>query len=185
MLAQRFPMAQIEAVEIDELAAATAQSNFHRSAFSDRMSVFAIGFEDFFDCRPDSRYDLIVSNPPFFLNSLQSPLVKVNLAKHTDKNFFFRLMSAVSLHLTEQGVCVMVLPLETLKLLVSLLPILNLHLQSSITIKSFHYSQPHRKIITLCRSAGIVAQAEVIIYDEYKTYTAAYRNILKEFLTIF
>ena len=82
MLAQRFTDAKIDAVEIDEQAAITAKNNFSNSPFKNRLTLYANGFEQFFEDYPGKRYDLIVSNPPFYINSLQSPGVKTNLAKH-------------------------------------------------------------------------------------------------------
>src|SRR4051812_29048264 len=61
MLAQRFSNAQIDAVEIDLDAAATAQRNFKASAFADRLYTYGSSFEDFFNHHPEKRYDLIIS----------------------------------------------------------------------------------------------------------------------------
>ena len=74
MLAQRFANAQIDAVEIDPSAAETARRNFANSPFAERLNLFPVGFGEFFDQYPDKKYDLVVSNPPFYINSLKSPL---------------------------------------------------------------------------------------------------------------
>jgi tRNA1Val (adenine37-N6)-methyltransferase len=71
MLAQRYNHAIINAVEIDPAAAQTASNNFKNSSFNKRITLFAQSFEDFFNEFSDRRYDLIVSNPPFFINSLK------------------------------------------------------------------------------------------------------------------
>src|ERR1035437_1092252 len=73
MLAQRFADAEIDAVEIDPEAAKTAEVNFEASPFADRLNIYASGFEDYFDVYPDRKYNLIVSNPPFYVASLKSP----------------------------------------------------------------------------------------------------------------
>src|SRR6185312_5079329 len=100
MLAQKFIDAKIDAVEIDENAAQTAAVNFKNSPFADRLTLYHLGFERYFDQFPERKYDLIVSNPPFYINSLRSPGVKKTLAKHTDNDFFERLIEYVSAHLT-------------------------------------------------------------------------------------
>src|SRR3569832_358514 len=71
MLAQRFTRAKIDAVEIDEQATETAVRNFADSPLAERLTVYPFGFVDFFDKYPGRRYDLIVSNPPFYINSLK------------------------------------------------------------------------------------------------------------------
>lgn len=185
MLAQRFPDAEIDAVEIDPRAAATAHLNFENSDFKPRLKVFPTSFEVFFQNHPNKRYDLIVSNPPFFLNSLASPGVKRNLARHTDATFFERLVKIAVTHLSETGVFALVLPLETAALFVKLLPGYNIHLQHVISVKSFGESKPHREIITLGRNQLPLKQGQLIIYDEPKVYTNTYGMLLKDFLTIF
>lgn len=184
MLAQRFENARVNAVEIDEAAAATAQDNFKASKFAGRLKLFATGFEEYFEQQSES-YDLIVSNPPFFLNSLASPGAKKNLARHTDSSFFARLVEAVAKHLTPDGVCVMILPLETAALVNELLTEGGLFLQSKINIKSFADVAPHREIITFGHQQNPMEETGLVIYDEPKVYSSVYQNTLKEFLTIF
>jgi tRNA1Val (adenine37-N6)-methyltransferase len=185
MLTQRFETAMVDAVEIDDAAAKTAGANFKESKFAQRLELFAMGFEEYFEAHPDKQYDLIVSNPPFFLNSLASPGAKKNLARHTDDAFFERLIKGVSGHLTPDGVCTMILPLETANLVKRLLLECDLHLQSVVNIKSFSESIPHRELITIGRNEVVVEEDEFIIYDEPKVYSAEYQADLRPFLTIF
>jgi tRNA1Val (adenine37-N6)-methyltransferase len=185
MLVQRFINADIDAVEIDEAAAKTAKENFRVSKFTDRLAIFASGFEEYFNTNAEKRYDLIVSNPPFFLNSLASPGAKTNLAKHTNETFFEKFVSGVAKHLTDGGLCAMILPLTTANFVKVLLAEVGLYLQAVISIKSFAESAPHREIITFGRQQVLVDEIDVAIYDEPKIYSAGYQQILKEFLTIF
>ena len=68
MFAQRFPGAIIHAIEIDQQASETAKKNFQFSVFNDRLSVENIALEQY---NSVERFDLIVSNPPFFVNDLK------------------------------------------------------------------------------------------------------------------
>ncbi len=103
MLAQRFHDTRIDAVEIDPVAAQTAERNFDGSPFSERLNVYPVGFEHFFEQHSDKKYDLIVSNPPFFINSLKSPKIDKGIAKHTDQDFFKRLITRMSEHVNVNG----------------------------------------------------------------------------------
>jgi tRNA1Val (adenine37-N6)-methyltransferase len=69
MLAQRFPSANIHAVEIDEQAAETAGKNFQLSVFNDRLTINNIAIEQY---SHSGQFDLIVYNPPFFFYFLKS-----------------------------------------------------------------------------------------------------------------
>ena len=185
MLAQRFADAHIDAVEIDESAAITAERNFKDSPFADRLELFPIGFEGFFAGQPDKKYDLIVSNPPFYINSLQSPGVKKNLAKHAGDGFFEGLIEGVAEHLTDNGTCWLVLPIDTAELVKALAAQYQLHLQKVISVYSFTDDEPHREILTLSFGAGELEEEKLVIYDEPKVYSRQYQEVLKGFLTIF
>ena len=76
MMAQRFPKAYVEAVEIDEQASATAKQNFHLSVFSNRLTVHNMAIEYY---NPTEQFDLINSNPPFFVNDLKNAEQKKGL----------------------------------------------------------------------------------------------------------
>jgi tRNA1Val (adenine37-N6)-methyltransferase len=79
MLAQR-SMAMIDAIEIDTDAAAQASENFQKSAWKDRISVHNTSLQSYI--HEDRIYDLIVTNPPYFANSLPAPDPSRNMARH-------------------------------------------------------------------------------------------------------
>ncbi|SDI28069.1 tRNA1Val (adenine37-N6)-methyltransferase [Mucilaginibacter gossypii] len=185
MLAQRFTDAKIDAVEIDEQAAATAKSNFGNSPFKNRLTLYANGFEQFFEDYPEKRYDLIVSNPPFYINSLQSPGVKTNLAKHAADGFFEKLISVVATQLTEQGICWLILPVDTSALVKNLALQSGLYLQKTISIHSFKDDTAHREILAFGKNNTHMITGKFVIYSEPNVYTETYRGVLKNFLTIF
>jgi tRNA1Val (adenine37-N6)-methyltransferase len=185
MLAQRFTEAKIDAVEIDGDAAKTADLNFKSSQFQHRLYPHFDTFESFFDNHKGKKYDLIVSNPPFFLDSLTSTNDKKNLARHTDGSFFTRLIKYTAEYLTDTGTCQLIVPLPTATLIKGVLPKYQLHLQKIIAIKSFAGSAPHREIITFGKEQKEVLEEKIFIYDEPQVYAQGYQCILKDFLTIF
>ncbi|QEM09254.1 tRNA1(Val) (adenine(37)-N6)-methyltransferase [Mucilaginibacter rubeus] len=185
MLAQRFTDAVIDAVEIDEQAATTAKGNFSKSPFDSRLTLYANGFEQFFKDYPEKRYDLIISNPPFYIKSLQSPGIKTNLAKHAADGFFEKLISIVAMHLAEQGTSWLILPVDTADLVKNLAVHHKLHLQKIITVHSFKDDAAHREILAFGKNDVHVITNKFVIYDEPKVYTETYQEVLKDFLTIF
>lgn len=184
MLAQRFAAAMIDAVEIDEQAAQTAKSNFNNSAFANRLKLYAQSFEEYLNHTP-KKYDLIVSNPPFYINSLESPQAKKNTAKHADSSFFEDMLKAVASHLTNTGVCWLILPLDTAELVKSIAKENSLYLQKTINIRSYPDSKPHREMLVLGLEDVKVKDKEFIIYQQEKAYSEEYQNTLKDFFTIF
>lgn len=65
MLAQRYSRATVEALEIDVDAYEQATENFENSPWGDRMFCFHAEFQEFYE-EVEERYDLIISNPPFY-----------------------------------------------------------------------------------------------------------------------
>ena len=65
MLAQRIPNANIQAIDIDNGAYTNAKENFSNSIWNNRLTVHKSSIQDF--CRnTNNKFDIIVSNPPFF-----------------------------------------------------------------------------------------------------------------------
>lgn len=185
MLAQRFVNAKIDAVEIDQSAADTAGQNFQNSPFTDRLGMYSMSFAEFFDQYPDRKYDLIVSNPPFYINSLKSPEAKRELAKHAGRNFFSDLISYSSKHLTGDGAICLILPLDTVSLVKNLSVKCDLFVSKTISVFSYQDSEPHREIVFLSLTAEKTTDEKFVIYESPKVYTEQYREVLKDFFTIF
>lgn len=185
MLAQRFAEAKIDAVEIDTLAAETARRNFDNSSFAERLAIYPTGFEEFFDWYPDKKYDLIVSNPPFYINSLKSPQKGKQLAKHADGDFFETLVKAVSIHLNDAGVFCLILPVDTAELVKNIIPHHQLFICEQTNIYSYAYSETHRQILYMSAHECDWKENNFIIYDAPNTHSAGYCAALKDFFTIF
>jgi tRNA1Val (adenine37-N6)-methyltransferase len=185
MLAQRFTDAVIDAVEIDEQAAQTATQNFTNSSFKARLTVYPFGFREFFDQYPDKKYDLIVSNPPFYINSLKSSQKGKQLAKHADGSFFENLVKGVSEHLNPAGVFCLILPVDTAELVKNIIPHYQLFICEQTNIYSYAYSEMHRQILYISAQKCDWKESDFIIYDAPNTHSAGYRAALKDFFTIF
>lgn len=79
MLAQRYPLLQVEGIDIDPGAVADARENFAGSPFAERLSVRQ---GDVLTADFSRRYDLIVSNPPFFTEDTLPPEASRAAARH-------------------------------------------------------------------------------------------------------
>jgi len=185
MLAQRYAMAKVDAVEIDTEAAKTAERNFKASTFANRLTLYAEGFENHFDQYPESKYDLIVSNPPFYIDSLKSPGAKKTLAKHTDVDFFERLMNAVAGHLSFYGSFWLIVPATMADLLISLAASYSILLQRTISIQSYLHSEPHRVILYFCKEKSSTETSSFVIYEDEGVYSVGYKELLKPYFINF
>ncbi|MBQ3026311.1 MAG: methyltransferase [Alistipes sp.] len=106
-MAQRNPTAQVQAVEIDDTAAKRARANFDNSPWAERLEVEQTPVQEF---SPAERFDLIISNPPYFVDSLLPPDAKRSTARHTHDLTFGELDRAVCRLLAESGRFALILP---------------------------------------------------------------------------
>ena len=186
MLAQRYPLAAIDAVEIDDMASQTAKLNFKNSPFSHQLTLIRSSFEDHFLNGQAKIYDLIISNPPYFVNSLRSVETSKGLARHTDVDFFKNLIAGSSKHLSPHGLLYLILPLDTAELVKDMLsPDSGLLLVKTILIHSFPESKPYRCILVIGLKMQKAVTQKFVIYNTQNNYTEEYRILLKDYLTIF
>lgn len=109
ILAQRAPQAHVHGVEIDPHAAAQAAQNMARSPWPDRLQVFEDSIQHFARST-DQRYDLIVSNPPFFSGGTFSDNNDRQAVRHTVKLPHGDLLIAVQRLLAQGGRFCLILP---------------------------------------------------------------------------
>jgi tRNA1Val (adenine37-N6)-methyltransferase len=185
MLAQRFTNAKIDAVEIDPIAAQTAGRNFEASPFADRLTVHPSGFESYLAGFPGKKYDLIISNPPFYIDSLKSPGAKKTLAKHTDIDFFENLVNTVSNHLAPNGCCWLILPVNIAEIVIELMIGHRLHLQGRIDVQSYLHSEVHRSIICFGFDKVSVQISKLTIYKDINVYADEYQQLLQPYFLAF
>lgn len=185
MLAQQFTRAFIDAVEIEEKAAVAAARNFAASPFLSRLRSHSSSFQIFFEENPNKKYDLIISNPPFFIDSLKSGNPVKELARHTDNLFFEHLISGSAAHLSGKGSLVLILPLNTAEVVRNISPALGLKIQREVLIRSFSGSVPHRSLLTLGFDSLKQEIRKFVIYKQARVYSDEYAHLLKDFLTIF
>ncbi|RQO77156.1 tRNA methyltransferase [Pedobacter sp. KBW01] len=178
MLAQRFPEAFIQAVEIDEKAAETAGRNFGASVFNERLKVQHVAIEDF---NSDEKFDLIVSNPPFFVNDLKNQEARKGIARHAGEQFFYDLIIKVNELLSATGIFWFVLPVKQAEQLISSGIQYGLYLNQQIDLHSDETKPAFRNIVGLSRSKVALERVRFNIYQAEKVYTQTYQNLLKPY----
>ncbi|RWU03884.1 tRNA1(Val) (adenine(37)-N6)-methyltransferase [Pedobacter chitinilyticus] len=178
MLAQRFPKAQVHAVEIDEQASITAGRNFENSVFNRQLSVHHMPIEQY---NNSDQFDLIVSNPPFFVNDLKNAEKKKEMARHASDTFFNDLIEKVAALLSPEGCFWVVLPVKQAQDLVEKAKMKGLFLTHLVKLHSDITKPEFRRIVCLEREKSSLAEKDFMIYESEKKYTKAYELLLKDF----
>lgn len=109
MMAQRFPGGLIDGVEADVEAADQAADN--AKPFP-QVAIHAVRLQDW---EPPEPYDCIVSNPPFFIDSLKNPSRQRSLARHDVDLSFADIVSFAKRWLTETGQLSVILPADVVE----------------------------------------------------------------------
>lgn len=111
MIAQRNPKASIDAIDIDEGAFLQTAINIENSPFLSQIKSFDNSLQDY-ELTCTRKYDLIVSNPPFFNQSLKSPQGNRTTARHTDSLSVQELLLISSKLLAEGGHLSLIYPID-------------------------------------------------------------------------
>jgi tRNA1Val (adenine37-N6)-methyltransferase len=179
MLAQRFPEAQIQAVEIDAEAASQALENFRSNTFSERMQLWEGSFQDF---EPQQKYDLIVSNPPYFPDHLKSSDVQRNMALHTDELSFQDLLGKVVELLVEDGQFWVILPPRQMQDFQKEAASHGLFSRAKFTLQDKPRKRIQREICAFSRNQNEFETSAIFIKNEDGTPHESYSDLVSGFL---
>jgi tRNA1Val (adenine37-N6)-methyltransferase len=180
MMAQKFPEAKVVAVELDGNALIDCEKNFLNSPWSERLSLVKV---DFLEFESNVKFDLVISNPPFFENSLKNEKESKTLARHTDSLPVEGLIEKVSALLSEEGAFWLILPTDGANKLTNHARHHGLYPKCRIEIEGKPGNQI-RTIVELVRSERnefktirfCVRNPDGTYTDEYKALTIHFHN---------
>lgn len=183
LLAQR-SNCHIDAIDVDKLSVQQAAENFANSPWKLKLSATGISLQDFTQyCY--KKYELIVSNPPFFNRSLKSENSRRNLARHNDSLSLEDLFSSVSKLLSVEGSFCVILPADLLSIAESIAAENGFCLNVHTRIITKEGKQPGRSFLKFSRTSSENTLNSLTISDSDDQYTEEYIQLMKPFLTIF
>lgn len=179
MMAQRYPQAQVVGIDMDADACVEARENVAESPFADRMEIECCRLQDF--CASET-FDAIVSNPPFFVNSLKCPDGRRSAARHADSLPFRDLFAGVCRLLSSDGVFSAIVPSEVLEAFVSEACVAGLFLVRQCGVKTVERKSPKRFLLSFVRhSVGRVDQETRVLTDSGGNRSEWYSEITEDF----
>lgn len=177
MFAQKNPYTLIDAVEIEEKAYGQANVNFSNSKWNDRLKIFHTDVKDFVSQR---KYELIISNPPFYENELLSNEKNKNIAKH-DKGLTLKdIIAIVKMHLSATGFFAVLLPYHRIKYFEELAEENNLFPQSKLLIRQTRLHNFFRGILFLGKNKTTMETNDLTIKDN-NSYTEEFTVLLRDY----
>ena len=181
MMAQRYPDAVIDAVEIDHDAYQQALENIAESPWNHRIRVFCNDFVNYAEHCPD-RYELIISNPPYFTDSFKPLDRKRNVARHNDSLPLRQLLTGTIKLLACGAKLAVVLPPDEASLLINEAASLGLYVNRMLSVQSLP-SKPVIRILVELSKTEYPHDEEILCIEkpDRSDYTDAYKQLTREF----
>lgn len=212
MMAQRFPEAEVVGIDMDADACGQAKENVKASPFRDRVEIECCRLQDFGadgcasetaglkagvlgtaglkagalgtaeDLKSSGVFDAIVSNPPFFVDSLKNPDSKRTMARHTDSLPFRDLFAGVKRLLSDGGVFSAIVPAEVVEQFVAESCMLGFYLIRKCGVKTVERKQPKRFMLSFAKHRISPYEEHVeTMMDSQGNRSEWYKKITEEF----
>lgn len=185
MLAQRYPDAEITAVEIDDNAVKDASVNFSSSPYAERIHLVHASFQqfvhDFSLCSQNERFDCVVCNPPYFDKSTESKDLSRTRARHTSSLPFQTLIEGAYSLLKEGGVFSVCIPPEVLSDFTSLCIIEGFWPQDFYMVKSVPEKAPKRYVLVHNKSRVEKKDYVFCMRNSDRSRSDWYKKLMAEF----
>ncbi len=179
MLAQRTSAdVQIDAVELEAHASHEAQENINHSPWADRIKLYHAAIQQY---ETDVRYDLIISNPPYFENSQKPPEEKRTITRHTDTLPFTELLHAVERLLKEDGTFNVILPYTEGTAFIELAGSHKLFCTRKWSFLTREGKAIERLLLEFAFHQKTMETNEILLYSEGENWSDGYKALTKDF----
>jgi len=180
MIAQR-SSAIITGVEIEKNAAEEAVQNVQNSPWKNRVSVQHTSFQDF-AATDQNKFDLIVSNPPFFSNSVKNTNPHLSMARHNHLLPFEDIIEGAKKLLSQNGRLSLILPTDSSIEFIVKVRLANLFLTRLTEVKPFPNKEPNRFLMEFGREKLVLQKTQMSVFDETKKhYSEAFKLLARDF----
>lgn len=178
--------ATIIGIDIDRPSAEEAAANFKASPWAGRMAAFA---GDFRGLGTDPShplkylafpYDLIVSNPPYFVDALKAPDPRRNDARHADSLTYADLVANAVRNLAPDGRLALILPADAAARFAAEASACGLHLRRRTDVFTLAGTSPTRTLLEFSRTSAPLEETTLAIQDA-AGFTDEYRTLTREF----
>lgn len=185
-LAQRSKAEMIDAIEIDENAYEQCVDNFENSPWGDRLFCYHAALDEFVE-EIDDKYDLIISNPPFYSEDYKTPDESRDMARFNDALPFDELIESASQLLSDEGIFAVIIPRKEEDNFIKMASEVNLFPNRVCRVRgtetSRHGGQAEEKRSMLEFSFEKISpkMENLTIETSRHNYTEDYKNLVQDF----
>lgn len=176
--------AEISAIDIDQNSVEQAHENFELSGWSHHLNAYHSSAQKF-SLENQQKFDLIISNPPFFENALKSPLESRNKARHNDTLSSEDLLTSARRLLNTHGKLALILPFTEGEEFIKIASSHQFYLQRKVEIQPKPSKKANRLVLEFILSPCETTNESIIIREEGNDYTEEYRCVTKDFYLAF
>lgn len=182
MLAQKTTAAQITAIDIDPNAIEQASINFKESKFNDRLHAINISLQEFAK-NTENKFDLIVTNPPYFVGSLKSSDTNRSTARHAETLPYLELIEGVKKLLNPKGKFCLILPKNEAISFREMAEAKGFHLSKLLRVRTrLDKDTEKRHVMQFEFHPTEFSESTLVIEkDSRMSYTDEYKNLTKDF----
>ena len=178
MLAQKHS-SNFQGIEIDGNCFLQLKENIRNSKWSDRIELTEGDVRNF---SSDKKFDFIISNPPFYEKSLNSPSASSNLARHSSHLNLEELLSSIDRNLSPSGSFAVLLPYHRSQEFEVLAAASNFHLIEKLLLKQSPRHNYFRSILHYTKvEASSPLNKELVIQHEAGEYTCEFIELMKDY----
>jgi tRNA1Val (adenine37-N6)-methyltransferase len=178
MLAQKCN-ALIDGIEIDEPSYEQAKENIEASVWNNRLNVFLGDVKQF---QFDKKYNLIISNPPFYEGDLKSDAANRNVAMHDDGLKLDELLEVVDKNLSDEGLFAVLLPWSRAGEFGLIAKKYQLFLDEQMIVSQTPKHSFFRVMFTFRKTVNPVLRAKhMFIKENDDKYSVSFINLLKDY----
>ena len=176
MTAQRNPKAEILALDINEKAVELAGHNFSNSLFRDRLRVKLFDFKNYIS---EEKFDLILSNPPYFEQMDSSP--KDVLARQQVELNFEQLIQNSSTLLAENGLFSVIIPKSSEAFFIEKCADFALKLRRRVILRGTPQAEAKRCVLEFSFCEGKSQEEELVLEVSPRCYSNEYLQLTRDF----
>ncbi|MBS1577479.1 MAG: methyltransferase [Bacteroidetes bacterium] len=178
MIAQKNRELKIDSVEIDAKATKQAKDNAASSPWNQAIRIFNDDVKKF---KPGTSYDLIISNPPFYENELQSENKQKNIAYHSKNLTLDDLLNVIKQNISANGDFYLLLPFKRNEEIATLLHKYGFSISHKVNVRQTINHGFFRIMIKAGLQSASLIEEEISIKDNNQQYTKQFTRLLEDY----
>ncbi len=178
MTAQKNLSATIDAIDLDEDAFLQTKENFERSSWHQRLNAIQCSVQNY---SIERRYDVIISNPPYFIDDFKTSNEQKNIAKHSTALTYEELISGISRLLSVHGKAFLSIPVFNVERMQRIAAQQNLFSIKLTEVIAVEGKLPYLALMQLTRQQQVLSKSTITIKDGKGAFTSEYIELTKDF----